>query len=242
MTKESPETTETNEWIIDWTKKSLSLLEKETWINFFKKASDWIKRLFWFKSDDEQSSNTWWQSEQKIDKSGQRAEQTTEPSQPQIDQSESNEGSSKLKVSETWNYITNGGTFYSWTKKTCKWNGYNWVCSTGSFNVLRRLWLPKVSKNTEVDLTGERLTKMWLKYIWEVNPKNPSSNWYKPQDWDTAVWPKFTRSTWRKAWQTTQHQATYINWHRVSDNIQNRMSCYGKEPNEPNCKVYRYMA
>ena len=69
---------------------------------------------------------------------------------------------------------------------------------------------------------------MWLKYIWEVKPKNPSSNWYKPQDWDTAVWPKFTKSIWRNAWKIAQHQATYINWHRVSDNIQNRMSCYGK--------------
>ena len=42
-------------WIIDaaskkiiWeTKKSISLLEKETRIQFFKKASDWIKKLFW---------------------------------------------------------------------------------------------------------------------------------------------------------------------------------------------------
>ena len=77
---------------------------------------------------------------------------------------------------------------------------------------------------------------MWLKYIWEVNPKNPWQNGYKPQDWDTAVWPRFKR----KSGATTQHQATYINWHRVSDNIQNHMSCYLSEPNEPQCKIYRY--
>ena len=32
--------------VIDSTKKSLSLLEKETRINFFKKAENWIKNLF----------------------------------------------------------------------------------------------------------------------------------------------------------------------------------------------------
>lgn len=33
--------------VVESTKKSLSLLEKETWINLFKKAENWIKNLFW---------------------------------------------------------------------------------------------------------------------------------------------------------------------------------------------------
>ena len=201
------ESVDSNETIISWTKKSLSLLEKETWINFFKKAWDWVKSLFW-------SNGKKWNTHSEA-------------------QERSNNG---LKVSETWNYITNGWTFYSPSKGVCKWDRYRWVCSTGSFNVLRKLWLPKVSESTEVDLKWDTLTQMWLSYIWKVNPKNPSKNWYKPQDGDTAVWPKFTR----KSWKTTQHQATYINWHWVSDNIQNNMSCYRNEPNEPECLIYRY--
>lgn len=52
-------------WMLDtaseilWdTKSSLSLLEKETRIWFFKKASDWIKNLFWSKNPDSKSSVT----------------------------------------------------------------------------------------------------------------------------------------------------------------------------------------
>ena len=51
-------------WLIDssseifWdTKKSLSLLEKETRIWFFKKASDWIKSLFWSTWSETQTSH-----------------------------------------------------------------------------------------------------------------------------------------------------------------------------------------
>ena len=200
-----------NEWIIKWTKASLSLLEKETRIWFFKKASDWIKNLFWINWN----SPSWWTnlSEQK------------------------EWASSKLKVKETRDYISNWWTFYSPSRWICQRNAYRQVCSTGSFNVLRRLGLPKVSNSTEVDLKWDTLTKMWLKYIGEVNPNNPSQNWYKPQDWDTAVRPKFKLNSWK----TTQHQATYINWRWVSDNIQKRMSCYPWQRNEPNCKIYRYM-
>lgn len=195
------------ERVIDWTRQSLSLLEKETWIWFFKKASDWIKNLFWF---------DWWSK-------------SNPPEQRELH--------SKLKVKETRDYISNWWTFYSPSKWLCQWNKYRSVCSTGSFNVLRRLWLPKVSNSTEVDLKWDTLTQMWLTYIGKVNPKNPWQNGYKPQDWDTAVRPRFTK----KSGKTTQHQATYINWHWVSDNIQNRMSCYPREPNEPDCKIYRYM-
>ena len=205
MVDKIKESVDPKKWTIDWIKKSLSLLEEDTRRNFFRKASDWIKNLFWL---------NWWTEEF----------------------SEQNERHSKLKVRETWDYIKNGWTFYSPSKWICKWNKYRWVCSTGSFNVLRRLWLPKVSNSTEVDLKWDTLTQMWLKYIWEVNPKNPGRNWYKPKDWDTAVGPRFQK----RSWKITQHQATYINWHRVSDNIQNRMSCYPWEPNEPKCKIYRY--
>lgn len=57
--------TESKEWLswtqetsseITWeTKQSLSILEKETWINFFKNASDWIKSLFGFDSKEKES-------------------------------------------------------------------------------------------------------------------------------------------------------------------------------------------
>lgn len=59
------ETKEILPWSESWkeviweAKKSLSILEKETRINFFKDASDWIKSLFWFKkSNDTESSTT----------------------------------------------------------------------------------------------------------------------------------------------------------------------------------------
>lgn len=221
--EEYSESSNDKENLIEWTKKSLSLLEKETWVNFFKKASDWIKSVFSFKQDDQQPLSNVWES------------------RSQDNQFEQSENTGTLKVKETRDYISNWWTFYSPSKWICQWNKYNQVCSTGSFNVLRRLWLPKVSDSTEVDLTWKTLTKMWLKYIGEVNPNNPSQSWYKPQDWDTAVRPKFTRTVWKSAWKRTQHQATYINWHWVSDNIQNRMSCYPGERNEPNCKIYRYM-
>lgn len=205
--------------VLNWTKKSLSLLKKETWINFFKNALEGIKSFFWLN----EKSKQWLQeSESKSKDKDYEQHETTD----------------KLKVSETRNYIKNGGTFYSPTKWTCKRNKYRWVCSTWSFNVLRNLWLPKVSDSTEVDLKWDTLTRMWLNYIGKVNPKNPSENWYKPQDWDTAVRPKFKK----KSGKITQHQATYINWHWVSDNIQNNMSCYPWEPNEPYCKIYRYTA
>lgn len=204
--------------IIDWTKSSLSLLEKETRIWFFKKASEWIKNLFRSNWNNKQSQNK-------------------QQYETQNNHFEQNEKNNNLKVSETRNYITNWWTFYSPSKWICQRNKYRWVCSTWSFNVLRKLWLPKISDNTPVDLKWDTLTQMWLKYIGKVNPKNPWKNGYKPQDWDTAVRPKFTR----KSGKTTQHQATYINWHWVSDNIQNRMSCYPREPNEPNCKIYRYV-
>ena len=208
------ESTDSAESIITWTKKSLSLLEKETWINFFKKAGDWIKNLFsfWDKKWEREWDKKW------------------------DTHSETCDWDNNLKVSETWNYISNGWTFYSPSKWVCKRDKYRWVCSTGSFNVLRKLWLPKVSDSTEVDLKWDTLTQMWLSYIWKVDPKNPWKNWYKPQNGDTAVWPKFKR----KSWKTTQHQATYVNGHWVSDNIQNSTSCYRNEPNEPECLIYRY--
>ena len=58
------ETKEILTWSESWkevvweAKKSLSILEKETRINFFKDASDWIKTLFWFKKSNDTESNT----------------------------------------------------------------------------------------------------------------------------------------------------------------------------------------
>ncbi len=139
---------------------------------------------------------------------------------------------SESVVKKARDYMANGWTFHSNSKGTCTWgrNKYKHVCSTWSYNVLWLLWFPKVSKSTEVDLKWKILPKMGLKYIWEVDPDHPEKNWYKPQDWDTAVWPRFNG---------TQHQATYIAGHWVSDTIQNKMSCYSSK-NEPNVKIYRY--
>lgn len=142
------------------------------------------------------------------------------------------------KVHEVWNYIVNWWTFYSPTRWTITWwkNKYKHVCSTWSYNVLWRLWFPKVSESLNVDLEWKILPRMWLNFIWTVDPDNPEKDWYKPQDWDTAVRPKFTRDSWH----VTQHQATYINGSWVSDTIQNNMSCYW-DRNEPrNVKIYRY--
>lgn len=140
-------------------------------------------------------------------------------------------------VRYAWNYIKNGGKFYSPTLWNITWwsNKYKHVCSTWSYNVLRKLWLPKVSKSLNVDLEWKILPKMWLEYIWDVDPDNPERNWYKPQDWDTAVWPRFNNNG-----RMTQHQATYINWHWVSDTIQRQMSCYSSKNEPKNVKIYRY--
>lgn len=196
--------------------ESLSSLKIEAWIDFFKKAWDWIKTHF---SSAKKKREIEWEITWNT-------------------YSENHESNNNLKVSETWNYIANGWTFYSPTKGICRRNDgkYKWVCSKWSYEVLELLWLTKKSNSNEVDLTWNILTQMWLTYIWKVDPKNPSKNWYKPQDGDTAVWPKFKR----KSWKITQHQATFINGHWVSDTIQKNMSCYKNEPNEPKCLIYRY--
>ena len=49
---------ETATEIIWKTKQSLSILEKETWIKFFENASNRIKKLFWFKLNNETLSST----------------------------------------------------------------------------------------------------------------------------------------------------------------------------------------
>ena len=214
-TCEKPSSGIENLWnALDSIKTSLFSLEMETWIDFFKKAWDFIGNLFSFNSANKQKTGSI-------------------RSQNQFEKSDNTKW---LRVSYAWDYIKSWWTFYSPSKWICKRNKYRQVCSTWSYNVLRLLWLHKVSNSLQVDLNWSILTKMWLKYIGEVNPKNPWQNWYKPQNWDTAVWPKFKK----KSWKITQHQATYINWHWVSDNIQNQMSCYTNEPNEPMCKVYRY--
>lgn len=55
-TKESLSWSESSSEVVWETKKSLSLLEKETWVKFFKKASDWIKNFFWIKWNNEETS------------------------------------------------------------------------------------------------------------------------------------------------------------------------------------------
>jgi len=144
-----------------------------------------------------------------------------------------NEHISEEKVKEARNYIANWWTFHSPSKWTIKWGWgkYKHVCSTWSYAVLKQLWIENKSGSNECDLKWKILPKMGLKYIWEVDPDNPEKDWYKPQNWDTAVWPRFNG---------TQHQATFINWHWVSDTIQKKMSCYNAK-NEPNVKIYRYM-
>ena len=239
-TIENKEVKEGGEKVIDWTKKSLSLLEKETWINFFKKASDWIKNLFWIDNNKESiSTSTTYtaQSEGKPDPDDRPNDNSQQENKPEDNLNTwTNEHLSENVVKKARDYIANWWTFHS----NSKWivtrgrGKYKHVCSTWSFNVLRLLWLPKVSKSTECDLKWTVLPKMWFKYIWEVDPKDPGKNWYKPQDGDTAVWPRFQNG--RKM---TQHQATFIHWHWVSDTIQNKMSCYPSK-NEPMAKVYRF--
>ncbi len=51
MVEKLQEEEKLNESVIDWTKGALAILEKETWISFFKKASEWIKSLFWISID-----------------------------------------------------------------------------------------------------------------------------------------------------------------------------------------------
>lgn len=192
-------------------------------------------------SDNSSSSNEWYSKT--TDDSSESSNWYSEFGEQSSDTNNSSESENNLdaytnehipeeKVKEARDYISNWWTFHSPSKWTIsRGRGkYKHVCSTWSYNVLWRLGLPKVSNSTECDLKWKVLPKMGLKYIWEVDPDNPEKNWYKPQNWDTAVWPRFNG---------TQHQATFINWHWVSDTIQRKMSCYNAK-NEPMVKVYRY--
>lgn len=51
MVEKLPEEKRLDESVIAKTKGALALLEKETRINFFKKAGDWLKNLFWISFD-----------------------------------------------------------------------------------------------------------------------------------------------------------------------------------------------
>ena len=225
---ENVNTKESEGKVVKWTKKSLSLLEKETRINFFKSASDWLKNIFWLNNSSEKKSH----NESAIN---QAKNNNSENPGNNLD-AYTNEHINKSVVKKARNYISGWWTFYSDSKWTITWgrDKYKHVCSTWSYNVLWRLWLPKVSESTECDLKWTILPKMGLEYIWEVNPNNPGKNWYKPQDGDTAVWPRFKNGN-----KMTQHQATFINWYWVSDTIQSQMSCYSSK-NEPMVKIYRY--
>ena len=57
-TKENLSWSESSSEIVWETKESLSLLEKETWVNFFQKASNWIKNLFWIKWNSGETSHS----------------------------------------------------------------------------------------------------------------------------------------------------------------------------------------
>jgi len=208
-------TKESKEKVIKWTKKSLSLLEKETRINFFKSVSDWLKKFF-------RANNS---NKKEIHKESTKNLNNY-----------ANEHISEDVVEKARNYISSWWKFHSDSKWNITWgrNKYKHVCSTWSYNVLWNLWLPKVSTSTECDLNWTILPKMGLEYIWEVDPDNPEINWYRPQNGDTAVWPRF-----KNGGKMTQHQATFINWYWVSDTIQSRMSCYSSK-NEPMVKIYRY--
>ncbi len=216
----------------------LKELEKESWIKIFK---DWIKNLFWITNSNKQEDD---KKEDNKPTASIPDKQEYNPNKPDAGLSNANNNLdtftnahlSESIVKKARDYIANWWTFHSNSKWTITWGRgkYKHVCSTWSYNVLWKLWLPKVSNSTECDLNWKILPKMGLEYIWEVDPDNPGKSWYKPQNGDTAVWPRFNNG--RKM---TQHQATFINWHWVSDTIQSKMSCYGSK-NEPMVKVYRY--
>lgn len=230
---ESGKAKESGEKIIDWTTRSLSKLKIETWVN---KALNWLKSVFWSNDSSKKENNDNLVSNPStIDTSD--YSKTADPKESESNLNNcTNEHISDSVVKKARDYIVNGWTFHSnslWTI-TWGWGKYKHVCSTWSYAVLEQLWIKNKSRSNECDLKWTILPKMWLEYIWEVDPDNPGKNWYKPQNGDTAVWPRFNNG--RKM---TQHQATFINWHWVSDTIQNKMSCYSSK-NEPMVKVYRY--
>ena len=237
---------ESGKEIVDWTKRSLSLLKKETWFYFFNRAYNWLKSIFWFNNSNENDNdnNKLKKNSTKVEPSKAYRNNTSWPrpfgfnkdngleNQGNGMNSYTNEYISDSVVKKARDYIVDWWTFYSPSRWTITWGRgkYKHVCSTWSYAVLKQLWIENKSGSNECDLKGRILPKMGFEYIWEVNPDNPGKNWYKPQNWDTAVWPRFNG---------TQHQATFINWHWVSDTIQRKMSCYNAK-NEPMVKVYRY--
>lgn len=238
----------------------LSLLEKETRISFFNETQNWLKKLFWFKESGNNVDNIRSSKNESTENPIQKSTQNSTKKKEKLESSNSSNSNNlkkigdksvesknninsfankcipESKVKQARDYITNWWTFHSSSKWTVTWGwgDYKRVCSTWSFNVLWKMGIPKVSNSTPCDLKWKILPKMGFEYIWEVDPDNPEKNWYKPQNGDTAVWPRFYNG--RKM---TQHQATFINGHWVSDTIQNKMSCYSSK-NEPMVKVYRY--
>ncbi len=82
---------DTSETLVWETKHSLSLLEKETWVNFFKKASDWIKKIF---GGDRQS-------EENPDKSNENTPKQNEGNQNMTEDKRLQEGFDKEKKTYT---------------------------------------------------------------------------------------------------------------------------------------------
>lgn len=141
-----------------------------------------------------------------------------------------------LNVKNTWNYISQGWTFYSPSKWKCTWgsDNYKGLCTTWVFNILWKLWFKKVSESTTFNI--DTLKKMWLQFVTKVNSHNPWKSGYMPRNGDVAVWPRFQKASWKY----TQHMAVWVNWAWRSDTKQSKMACYNNEPNEPLCKIYRY--
>ncbi len=167
---------------------------------------------------------------------GQQNPPSSNPRPPQQKEKQEGETIPRKKVEEVRNYIVNGGKYHSYTLwNITRWEGvYKHVCTTWAYEVASRLtWYPR-PENTDWNGYDEKLKAMhYTKIMDKVNPKCPVP--YLPKDWDVAVRPQFTLDNGK----TTQHMATYINWHRVSDTIQKHMSCYSTA-NEPCVKIYRY--
>ena len=179
MTEKLSESKDFTKETVNATRVLLSLLEKETWTNFFKKAWNWLKYFFGssFKKKNKglavSSTKNSCQNNEKIESSNNSKNDNLKKSVDKSSESKNNINDYKNKnipdenVKKARNYIVNWWTFHSNSKWTITWGKgeYKHVCSTWSFNVLWKMGLPKVSNSTECDLKWKILPKMGFKYI-----------------------------------------------------------------------------
>ena len=172
--------------VLKWTRKSLSLLEKETWVNFFKKAWDWFKKLLWGDRIKEASSTT-----------KANTIPTSTPTEAKIDYS---------KVDTSW------FTPWDYPFKHIK-NPYKWIQAyrVDNLKIHPLIWFSQLSlKWTEWPLTTLQVKEQKLHY------NSTNTAWYKknnPCNVSPFTWDVGRKWSWKVAdWQNHGSYNSIEDW------------------------------